>query len=75
MRKRLRQTWQSLTIRKKIATFTGTVFLIIMLSVIFEVWVVKFSLLDFNAILQDNAKSSGFLEAMEQESQLFESYM
>lgn len=75
MREKIRQTWQSLTIKKKIATFTGTVFLIIMLSVIFDVWVVKFSLVDFNAILQDNAKSSELVQALEEECRLFESYM
>lgn len=75
MREKIRQTWQSLTIKKKIATFTGMVFLIILLSVIFDIWVVKFSLIDFNAILQDNAKSSELVQALEEESQLFEKYI
>lgn len=73
MREKIRQTWRSLTIRKKIGTFTGTVFLIICLSVIFDIWVVKFSLVDFNGILQDNAKGSELVQALEEESRLFES--
>lgn len=73
MREKIRQTWQSLTIRKKIGTFTGTVFLIISLSVIFDIWVVKFSLVDFNGILQDNGKGSELVQALEEESRLFES--
>lgn len=75
VREKIRQAWQSLTIRKKIGTFTGTVFLIISLSVIFDIWVVKFSLVDFNGILQDNARSSELVQALEEESRLFESYM
>lgn len=75
MREKIRQTWQALTITKKIATFTGTVFLIISLSVIFDIWVVKFSLIDFNAILQDNAKNSELVQALEDEAKLFELYM
>lgn len=75
MREKIRRTWQSLTIRKKIGTFTGTVWLIIFLSVIFDIWVVKFSLVDFNGILQDNAKSSELVQALEEESSLFESYI
>lgn len=75
MREKIRQTWQALTIRKKIATFTGTVFLIISLSVLFDIWVVKFSLMDFNAILQDNAKISELEQALEEESAQFELYM
>ena len=47
----------------------------ILLSVVFNVWVVRFSLTDFNGILQDNAKCSELIQALEQESTLFESYM
>lgn len=75
MRKRIERTWQSLTIKKKILTFTGMVFLIIALSVVFDIWVVKFSLVDFNEILQANAKSSEVVQALEEESSLFEEYM
>ena len=49
--------------------------LTILLSVVFNVWVVRFSLTDFNGILQDNAKCSELIQALEQESTLFESYM
>lgn len=75
MRDKIRQTWQALTITKKIATFTGTVFLIISLSVIFDIWVVKFSLIDLNGILQDNAKNSELLQALEDETEFFEFYI
>lgn len=75
MRERIKATWQALTIKKKIAAFTGMVFLIILLSVMFDVWVVKFSLIDFNGILQDNAKSSELVQALESERELFESYI
>lgn len=75
MRERIRQIWQALTIKKKIATFTGTVLLIISLSVFFDIWVVKFSLMDFNAILQDNARASELVQALEEERVVFENYM
>ena len=75
VRKRIKQFWQSLTIKKKIATFTGTVFLIIAVSVLFNVWVVKFSLIDFNRILQDNAAVSELAQALEEESIQFETYI
>ena len=75
VRKRIKQFWQALTIKKKIATFTGTVFLIIAVSVLFNVWVVKFSLIDFNRILQDNAAVSELAQALEEESIQFETYI
>ena len=75
MKKRIKKWWQELTIQKKIAVFTGMVCVAILLSVVFNVWVVRFSLTDFNGILQDNAKCSELIQALEQESTLFESYM
>ncbi len=75
MKKRIKLWWQELTIQKKIAVFTGMVCLTILLSVVFNVWVVRFSLVDFNGILQDNAKCSELIQALEKESTLFESYM
>ncbi|PHV69796.1 two-component sensor histidine kinase [Sporanaerobium hydrogeniformans] len=68
-------TWLSLTIKKKISFFTGVVFLIILLSVMFDVWVVNFSLNDFRVILEDNARSNDFMEAIENESNCFEVYV
>lgn len=67
--------WQSLTIRKKIWVLAGVVFFIIFLSVIFDLWVVKFSLDDFQAILEDNARSSDFADAIEAESKWFAEYI
>ena len=75
LKKRIKKWWQELTIQKKIAVFTGMVCVTILLSVVFNVWVVRFSLTDFNGILQDNAKCSELIQALEQESTLFESYM
>lgn len=73
--KKLAQRWQALTIRQKITTYTVTVFLCIFLSVVFNIWVAKFSLGDFNNILNESSKSSAFAQAMEKESRSFEQYM
>jgi sensor histidine kinase YesM len=53
----------------------GLVFLIIFLSVVFDVWVTKFSLVDFYGILEENARSSELSTAMEEESLRFEEYI
>ncbi len=49
LKKRIKKWWQELTIQ--IAVFT-----VLRIPVVFNVWVVRFSLTDFNGILQDNAK-------------------
>ncbi len=75
LREKTKQRWKALTIQKKIAVFTGVVCITILLSVVFNFWVVRFSLVDFNDILQDNAKCSELIQTLEDESILFESYM
>ncbi|MBQ8857341.1 MAG: histidine kinase [Lachnospiraceae bacterium] len=73
--KRIEQRWQAMTIRQKITAYTVTVFLCIFLSVVFNIWVAKFSLGDFNNILNESSKSSAFVQAIENESRLFELYI
>lgn len=72
---RLYKKWISLSIKKRNGFFTGIVFLIIFLSVVFGFWVVKFYLNDFRIILDDNAMSSDFMDSMEAESRCFETFM
>lgn len=72
---KIKQYWAGLTIRKKIAAFTGIVFLIIGISIIFNIWMLVFSLTDFNDILKNNSKCNDFVQAMETETELFEEYI
>lgn len=65
----------ALAIRQKIGTFTGVVFMIIFLSILFDMLVVRISLSDFNHILEENAKASAFVDAIKTESTVFENYM
>ncbi len=75
MRRRIRQQWQSLTIKKKISVFTCIVFLFFVMSIIFDVWVLKFSLSDFNHILVENAQSIQLVQDLEEENRLFRDYL
>lgn len=71
----IRKFWQSLAIKNKLLLFTGLVFLMIFLSVIFNIWVAKFSLFDFREILEENARSEEAVNALAAESKAFEQYM
>lgn len=71
----LRQFWQSLTIRKKIFVFTGTVIVVCLLSAMFNIWIVKVSLVDFNRILEQNTQSMNLVQSLEQESSYFQDYV
>lgn len=73
--KELKRRWKLMTIRQKILYYTTTVFLCIFLSVAFNIWVARFSLGDFNTILNDCSKTSGLVQAIERENYLFEQYM
>lgn len=73
--RKIEQRWQNMTIRQKIISYTVTVFLCIFLSVAFNIWVAKFSLGDFNNILNESSKSSALVQAMENENKLFRQYI
>lgn len=75
MKQRLKQVWQTLMIQRKIMVFTSAVFVTCLLSVIFNVWIVKFSMLDFSRILEENSKSVNLVQAIEQESDYFQNYV
>lgn len=55
--------------------FAGAVVLTISLAALINVFVVNFSLYGFGQILDENARSHAFQEAMEKESETFEIYM
>lgn len=75
MREHFGQWWQSLTIKRKISTFTGVVFIVCTLSVIFDSWIVKFSLVDFNRILEENSISIELVQSLETERNVFMDYV
>ena len=72
---KIAQRWQEYPIRQKITFYMVAVFLCIFLSILFSAWVAGFSLGDFNDILRESSKSSAFVQAIENESKLFEQYM
>ena len=72
---KIEQRWQNMTIRKKIISYTATVFLCVFLSVIFNICVAKFFMGDFNNILKESSKSSIVVQAMEDEKRLLGQYI
>ena len=75
MRQRLGKLWRIRTIKQKIKLFTNAVFFIILLSIFLAVWAIKASLLDFSAILMDNSLAGNFVQCMEAETELFQTYI
>ena len=73
--RQIEKRWQKYTIRQKITFYMSTVFLCILLSVLFNIWVAYFSLGDFNVILRESSQSSAFVQAIENESNLFEQFI
>ncbi|MFV0362198.1 MAG: sensor histidine kinase [Suipraeoptans sp.] len=71
---KIRNVWYTLTIRKKIGIFTGVVFLIILVAVLFSVWTFRFALTDFNQILKEDDAVSAYTKAMGVEARAFEEY-
>lgn len=73
--KRLREVWQTLTIKNKIAAFTCTVFMIVFISVAFDLWVVHFLAVNLNDIMEDNAACGELTDMLSREKECFASYI
>lgn len=67
--------WQRLAVKKKIWLFSAVVFLIIVFSVAFDIYVVRISLGDFNGILTDNNVCTDLVTAFHNEGEAFELYV
>ncbi|MBP3886431.1 MAG: histidine kinase [Cellulosilyticum sp.] len=72
---KLKNLWLSITIKKKICFFASSVFMSIFLLILFGMWMINFFINDFQIILENNTKSSAFVEAIEIENQCFVSYI
>ncbi len=72
---KLKKTWYAMTMQRKIYVFIGAVFLTMALSLLLNVWVAKFSIVDFNGILEENTKSNDLVQAFEEESAIFLEYV
>lgn len=75
MKRHLGKIWQSLKIKRKLKLFTNIVFLVILLSIFLTIWAIKYSLLDFSAILQSNSVASDFVQCLETEAATFERHI
>lgn len=72
---RFHKWWLSVTLKQKFGVFAGAVILTIGLAIFMNIAVVNFALYGFGQILDDNARSNAFQEAMEQETDAFETYV
>ena len=73
--KKIRHFWKNLTIKNKIRTFTSCVFIAILAALLFDVWVIKLFMMDFNDIMEDNSRSGEIITAINKEIDTFDSYV
>ncbi|MBP3826089.1 MAG: sensor histidine kinase [Butyrivibrio sp.] len=72
---KIRNFWETLTIKNKIAVFTISVFVALSLSVLFDAWVVKLFTKDFNDIMEDNSRGGEIVNAIKRETDAFDEYI
>ena len=66
------KVWKKLSIKNKILVYAGTVLLFFTVVVLFDVWIVKYFMVDFNRILENNVVSGEMITALEAEVTSFE---
>ena len=71
----IKNIWLSVSLKKKLGSYTIMVILVMGLSVAFNIYVMNFALGSFNVILDDNSRCHDFQEAMELEIKAFETYV
>ena len=73
--KKVGNIWNNLTIKNKIRFFTGSVFLAILAALLFDVWIIRLFVVDFNNIMEDNARCGELIGAINKEIDAFDSYV
>ena len=73
--KKIRTFWETLTIKNKIKYFTVSVFIAILAAILFDAWIVKLFMMDFNDIMVDNAGSGMIVNAIDRETEVFDAYV
>lgn len=66
--------WKKLSIKNKILVYAGTVLLFFTVVVLFDVWIVKYFMVDFNQILENNVIAEEMVTALKAEMDSFEQY-
>ena len=70
--KKLRSIWENLTIKNKIGVFTISVFLAFAAALLFDVWIVKLFVMDFNDIMEDNSRGGEIVTSINREIEDFD---
>ncbi len=68
----IRNLWLTISLKKKLAVYSGMVILMLLLSAVFNLQLMNFALGHFRVILNDNSRCQDFQKAMELEVQAFE---
>lgn len=66
--------WKKLSIKNKILVYAGTVLLFFTVVVLFDAWIVKYFMVDFNQILENNVAGGEMITAFETEMSSFERF-
>ncbi len=72
---KIRNFWETLTIKNKIRVFTISVFVALALAVLFDMWLVRLFTVDFNEIMEDNSKGGEIVAAIKRETEAFDEYV
>lgn len=71
----IKNLWLTISLKKKLGSYTMMVILVMGVSVAFNIYVMKFALGSFHMILDDNSRGYDFQEAMELEIMAFKTYV
>lgn len=72
---KFRLYWNRVRIKDKFAAFTGSVFITILVVIIFDLILLKLFVIDVNDIMEDNSHSGTIISAIDKERECFNLYI
>ncbi|RKM53909.1 sensor histidine kinase [Butyrivibrio sp. X503] len=72
---KIKSFWKKITIKNKITLFTGTVFLTILVAIVFDAILIRLFVIDVNDIMEDNSKGGEIVANLDKEKDLFNAYI
>lgn len=73
--RKIKSFWKKITIKNKIMLFTGSVFLTILIAIVFDAVLIRLFVIDVNDIMEDNSKGGEIVAVLDREKDCFNDFI
>ena len=73
--RKIKSFWTKVKIKDKLSVFTGSVFLTILVALVFDILLIKLFVIDVNEIMDDNSTGGQIIAVVDRERECFNQYI